>query len=76
MRLPPWVSNGEALVWPGMKDMGFGKEVLGDLRDPLPCGAIGPTAPLERAPPKIDDMETKGRNARAIARYGVISEVT
>jgi hypothetical protein len=33
--LPPWVSNGEALVRPRMKDSGFREPGVGDLRDPL-----------------------------------------
>ena len=36
IRLPPWVSNGEATRWPRMKDSRFREPVVGQPLDPLP----------------------------------------
>ena len=36
IRLPPWVSNGEAARWPRMKDSRFREPVVGQPLDPLP----------------------------------------
>src|ERR1700680_4100462 len=34
--LPPWVSDGEAPLWPRMKDSWFREPVVGQPLDPLP----------------------------------------
>jgi hypothetical protein len=36
IRLPPWVSNGEAILWPRMKDSRLREPVVGQPLDPLP----------------------------------------
>src|SRR5438552_3857397 len=36
IRLPPWVSNGEATLWPRMEDSRFREPVVGQSLDPLP----------------------------------------
>jgi hypothetical protein len=36
IRLPPRVSNGEATLWPRMKDSRFREPVVGQPLDPLP----------------------------------------
>ena len=53
IRLPPWVIDGKALVWPGMKDSGFRKPGVDNLRDPFPRHAILLAAPPKRAAPKV-----------------------
>src|SRR5450631_3631434 len=53
IRLPPWVSNGEATLWSRMKDSRFREPVVGQPLDPLPGRPVF-LAPLpERAPPEI-----------------------
>src|SRR4029077_16914550 len=56
IRLPPWVSNGEAPFWPRMKDSRFREPVVGQPLDPLPGRPVF-LAPLpERAPPEIGEV--------------------
>ena len=51
IRLLPWVSDGEAFAWPGMKDSGSGEPFGSELLYPLPCRAVPLAAALERAQP-------------------------
>src|SRR6266478_2301294 len=75
IRLPPWVFDGEALVWPGMKDARFGEPVVGQLSDPLPCHPVLLAAPPKRPPPEIDDMIPEGPECRTVGRHRVVLEV-
>src|SRR6185436_4614645 len=63
-RLLPRVFDGEALVWPGMKDPGLGEKLVGYFQDPLPRRSVLLTAAPERTPPQADDI---WRARRAIA---------
>jgi hypothetical protein len=40
IRLPPWMSNGEAILWPWMKDSRFREPVVGQPLDPLPSRPV------------------------------------
>jgi hypothetical protein len=40
IRLPPWVSNGEATLWPRMEDSRFREPVVGQPLDPLPSRPV------------------------------------
>src|SRR4051794_35968702 len=61
IRLLPWVFDGETLTRPGVKDLGSGEIVVGQLLDPIPCRAVLLTAVPERAPPEAGDLVPEGR---------------
>src|SRR6266404_5655195 len=56
IRLPPWMFDGEALVWPGVKDAWPWQPLVREPVDPVPSRAVLLAAPRERAPPEHHDM--------------------
>src|SRR5215218_10941036 len=74
-RLLPRVFDGEALVWPGMKDPGLGEKLVGYFQDPLPRRSVLLTAAPERPPPQADDMEPEGSECLDVGRHRVVDEV-
>src|SRR3954451_8395052 len=74
-RLLPRVFDGEALVWPGMKDLRLGEKLVGYFQDPLPRRSVLLTAAPERTPPQADDMEPEGSECLDVGRHRVIGEI-
>src|ERR687890_1089487 len=74
-RLLPRVFDGEALVWPGMKDPGLGEKLVGYFQDPLPRRSVLLAAAPERTPPQADDMEPEGSECLDVGRHRVVGEV-
>src|SRR3954452_21487773 len=74
-RLLPRVFDGEALVWPGVKDPGLGERLVGYFQDPLPRRSVLLTAAPERTPPQADDMEPEGSECLDVGRHRVVGEV-
>jgi hypothetical protein len=70
--LPPWVSNGKALFGPRMKDSGFRKPGVGDLRDPCPRHAILLAAPPKRATPEISDVVAECTECLGVRGHRVV----
>jgi hypothetical protein len=64
--------DGEALVWPGMKDARFGEAVFGELSDLLPGHLMLLAAPPERTPPEVDDMVSEGPECRSVGWHCVV----
>src|SRR5664279_899658 len=59
-----------------MKDSRFRKVVLGQLRYPLPQGAILLTSSPKRSPPEPDDLLPEVAECRVVGRHCVIAEET
>ena len=51
IRLPPWVSDCKARIWPGVKDARFWEPVVGQPRGPFPDRPVLLTSPPQRASP-------------------------
>jgi hypothetical protein len=66
--------DDEALVWPGMKDARFGEPVVRQFRHPLPRRAIFLAAPLERAPPEVENVMAEGHECATVGRNRMIVE--
>src|SRR3954447_14575081 len=75
IRLLPWVFDGETLARPGVKDLGSGEIVVGQLLDPVPGRVVLLAAVPERAPPEVDDMIPEGRQCPAVGGHGMVGEV-
>src|SRR6516162_4424981 len=58
-----------------MSDMRFGEEVVRQLGDPFPCGAVLLTAPLKRALPAFEHMVVESGECATIGRHRVVIEV-
>src|SRR3954451_11685379 len=71
IRLLPWVFDGETLARPGVKDLGSGEIVVGQLLDPVPGRVVLLAAVPERAPPEVDDMIPEGRQCPAVGGHGM-----
>src|SRR3954469_11974372 len=74
-RLLPRVFDGEALVWPGMKDPGLGEKLVGYFQDPLPHRSVLLTAAPESTPLQADDMAPEGSECLDVGRHRVVDEV-
>ena len=70
IRLPPWVLDGEALVWPWVQDTRLGEPIGGEFVDPLPCRRVPLAATHERPPPKLGDTDRDNHAVDAL-RYAV-----
>src|ERR1035438_1718970 len=51
IRLPPWVPDCKARIWPGVKDSRFWEPVIGQPRGPFLGRPILLTSPPQRASP-------------------------
>ena len=76
IRLLPRVFDGEAFLRPGVKHMGWWQPLSGQPVDPCPGHSVLLTAPLQRAPPQIDDVMPICPNRVGVGRHRVIREVT
>ena len=76
MWLLPWVVDGEALAWPGVKDLWSGEEVVDQCRHPFPWYFRPLTSPHQRAVPLPCDLSSERRDGPYIGRHGVVVENT
>ena len=74
IRLPPWVFDGEAIAWPGVKDARFREKVGRQLLDPFPREAILLTASPKRAPPDTGGVESEGPECQKVRWHCVIGK--
>ena len=72
--LPPWVSNGKALVGPGMKASGYRKLGVGDLRDPCPRHLVLLAPPPKRATPEVRYVVAKCAECPGVRGHRVVRE--
>src|SRR4051794_21224309 len=75
IRLPPRVSDGEASLRPGVKDVRLGEPILGQLRDPQPCRAVLLAPAPKRASPEIGHVVAEGLERATVRRHPMVSEV-
>ena len=75
IRLPPWVFDGDALVWPRVLDARTREPLSDQLRYVRPCLTIFLTAPPKCAQQEIGDMVVERHERAEISRHGVVGEV-
>src|SRR5712691_9595621 len=75
IRLPPWVSDGEARSGPRMEDAGYGEPIVHQLLHPLKCRCVLVAASRERTPPQVADMMAECRQCPIVGRHCVVVEV-
>ena len=75
IRLPPWVGDGEALLWPRMSDAGFGKPMCDEPVDRRPSGAVFLAAATEAPPPQPSNTAPEGAQCLDVVGHGMIGEV-
>src|SRR3954451_231179 len=75
IRLLPWVFDGETLARPGVKDLGSGEIVVGQLLDPLPGRVVLLAAVPKRAPPEVGDLVPEGRECPDVGGHRMVGEV-
>src|ERR1700694_1754255 len=68
IRLPPWMFDGEALIWPGVKDAWPWQPLVREPVDPVPSRAVLLAAPRQRAPPEHHDMVPERCQHRVIGK--------
>ena len=76
IRLLPWVSHGQALLGPRVKHMGWRQPLIGQSIDARPGHAVFLAAPLQRAPPQIDDVMPVRADCVGVGRHCVVGEVS
>src|ERR1700746_2490196 len=70
--LPPWVSDGEALVGPRMKDARLRKPGVGDLRDPYPRQVVLLATTPKRTTPVVSDVVTEYTECLSVRGHRVV----
>ena len=75
IRLLPWVSDGEALIGPGMKDARSRKPVVDQFRNPIPREAVFLAAAPERSTPEVGHVMPERRERPTICGYRIVSEM-
>ena len=69
------MSDGEALIGPGVKDARFGQPAFDQLFHTPPTREVFLTAAAQRTPPHFGDTMTERIDGMAVRRHGVIVEV-
>jgi hypothetical protein len=74
LRRVPRVSDGEALIGPGVKDAGRREKFVSELGDPFPGCLVPLAAPPQRAIPESRDMGTEHQQSAEVCRRCVVGE--
>src|SRR5215831_1968988 len=74
-KVPRSMSDGEALIGPGMKDARSGKPVVGQFRHPIPREAVLLAAAPERSTPEVGHVMPERRERPTICGYRIVSEM-
>ena len=64
----------EALIGPGVKDVGLREEFVGERRDPFPRGLVPLAAPPQRAIPEAFDRGVEHQQSAKVGRHCVVGE--
>jgi hypothetical protein len=67
--------DGEAYVWPRMKDMWLGEPSVSKVRDAIPCEAVPLAASPKRAPPEVAHPVSERRERPAVGGNSKVGEV-